>query len=50
MSYDRYDAFRRRYDREARPFLARARGYLASRPLESWLFFAAGLFAGAILG
>lgn len=30
--------------------LARVRGYLASRPRESWLFFFAGIVAGAILG
>jgi hypothetical protein len=42
--------FRRRYDREARPFVERARLYLRSRPTESWLFFFAGLLAGAIIG
>ncbi|WP_199229364.1 hypothetical protein [Azospirillum sp. TSO22-1] len=30
--------------------LARVRAYLRSRPTESWLFFFAGIVAGAILG
>ena len=45
-----YSDFRRRYDREARPFLGRVRVYLSTRPTESWLFFAAGLLVASILG
>lgn len=30
--------------------IRRVRAYLASRPSESWLFFFAGVVAGALLG
>lgn len=51
-----FSDFRRRYggDRfnstQSRPTLRRVRNYLATRPVESWLFFFAGIVAGAILG
>ena len=50
------DFYRSRTHRrpESRPnagdTLARVRTYLRSRPTESWLFFFAGIIAGAILG
>jgi len=51
-----FSDFRRRYggDRfnttQGRPLARRVRNYLATRPAESWLFFFAGIVAGAILG
>lgn len=51
-----FSDFRRRYGghrfdtAQTRPTLRRLRGYLATRPAESWLFFFAGILAGAILG
>ena len=44
----RYRSHRRRPDTS--DTLARVRAYLRSRPTESWLFFFAGIVAGAILG
>ena len=51
MSHDAYRS--RTYRRPAHDTsdtMARVRAYLRSRPTESWLFFAAGVLAGAILG
>ena len=51
MSHDTYRS--RTYRRPAHDSadtLARVRAYLRSRPTESWLFFFAGIVAGAILG
>ncbi|WP_173380465.1 hypothetical protein [Azospirillum sp. B510] len=51
-----FSDFRRRYggDRfdttQGRQTLHRVRRFLATRPAESWLFFFAGIIAGAILG
>ncbi|HYH37597.1 MAG TPA: hypothetical protein VD860_05205 [Azospirillum sp.] len=44
---DRYRSHRRP---DTSDTLARVRAYLRSRPTESWLFFFAGIVAGAILG
>ena len=50
------DTYRYRHRPNHRPgsstsdTLARVRAYLRSRPTESWLFFFAGIAAGAILG
>lgn len=54
-----FSDFRRRYGGHrsdsaqgpstGRPTLRRVRNYLATRPAESWLFFFAGIVAGAIL-
>ncbi|HYG90913.1 MAG TPA: hypothetical protein VD978_32175 [Azospirillum sp.] len=35
---------------DASDTMARVRAYLRSRPTESWLFFFAGIVAGALLG
>ncbi|WP_199231571.1 hypothetical protein [Azospirillum sp. TSO35-2] len=51
-----FSDFRRRYGghrfdtTQARPLAGRVRAYLSTRPAESWLFFFAGILAGAILG
>jgi len=55
-----FSDFRRRYGTGtgSRPFHTstgmgtgrRIRAYLSTRPAESWLFFFAGILAGAILG
>ncbi|CAO3416456.1 hypothetical protein [Azospirillum doebereinerae] len=47
-----FNDFRRRYGTGTgnRPLYRRARAYLSTRPTESWLFFFAGILAGAILG
>lgn len=48
MSDDYYRTHPRGAD--GRDTLSRVRAYLSSRPLESWLFFFAGLAAGSFLG
>ena len=40
----------RRPTHDASDTMARVRAYLRSRPTESWLFFFAGIVAGALLG
>ncbi|HYH20577.1 MAG TPA: hypothetical protein VD995_18370 [Azospirillum sp.] len=51
MSDDFYRAHRTARDAPDAPdAIARLRTYLLSRPSESWLFFFAGIVAGALLG
>ncbi|WP_448190442.1 hypothetical protein [Azospirillum sp. sgz301742] len=51
MSEDFYRSrTHRRPTYDTRDTLARVRAYLSSRPTESWLFFFAGIIAGALLG
>lgn len=55
MSDDFYRTHRYRHRTDAgrsdtSDTMARVRAYLRSRPTESWLFFFAGIVAGAILG
>lgn len=45
-----FNDFRRRYAGDTAPLYRRVRRFLGSRPAESWLFFFAGIVAGAILG
>lgn len=45
-----FSDFRRRHGMGQRPLYPRVRNYLRTRPAESWLFFFAGILAGAILG
>ncbi len=46
MSHDAYTRSRG----DSRDTVSRLRAYLLSRPSESWLFFFAGIVAGALLG
>lgn len=46
MSDDTYS----RYRTDNRDTVQRLRAWLMSRPSESWLFFFAGIIAGALLG
>lgn len=51
MSDDFYRSHRTARDAPAAPdTIERLRTYLLSRPSESWLFFFAGIVAGALLG
>ena len=52
MSHETYRSrtYRRPAAADRSDTMDRVRAYLRSRPTESWLFFAAGILAGVILG
>lgn len=48
--YHRYRDELRRYGRTGRSTGERLRDYLRTRSTEAWMFFAAGLILGALIG